>query len=126
MQYYHFVMAERGDKCFVSEVVFLRHLFVEDFESYSRLESAFFESFQALEGLALEAYFKEADEVFSSVEAQQEQTPLHEEGLPKVVGRNRKSVWFSIAHAMAKAIRKEGDDYKVTFGACLKLVRQFI
>lgn len=30
---------------------------------------------------------------------------------------------FTKAHAMTKQIRKAGDDYRVTFGACLRYVR---
>ena len=126
MKYYHFIMAERAEKCYTSEVVFLRNLFVEDFETYSNLETSFFEAFQALEGESLEGYFAEAEGYFAEAEAQQEQAPLHEEGVAKVVGRTRKSAMFKMAHAIAKAFRKEGDSYSVTFGACLKLVRQFI
>ena len=124
MKYYHFIMAERSEKCYTSEVVFLRNLFVEDFDTYARLEAAFFNAFQALEGVELEGYFAEAEGFFAMVEAYQE--PAHEEGVAKVVGRTRKSAMFKMAHAIAKAIRKEGDSYSVTFSACLKLVRQFI
>ena len=124
MKYYHFVMAERSDKCYTTEVVFLRRLFVEDFDTYARLETSFFESFQALEGLELDDYFAEAEGFFSSVEAAQE--PANEEGLPKVGGRNRKSAMFMMAHKIAKAIRLPEDNYQVTFSFCLKLVRQFI
>ena len=126
MKYYHFIMAERSDKCYKAEVVFLRNLLEHDFEAYSRLESHFFDSFQELEGVELDTYFAESDQFFATVEAQQEQTPLHEEVVYTVVSRSRKSAMFSIAHKIAKAIRKEGDDYQVTFSACLKLVRQFI
>ena len=124
MQYYHFVMAERSDKCYKAEVVFLRRMMEEDYETYARLETAFFNAFQELEGDSLESYFKEAETFFSMAEGAQE--PANEEGLPKVGCRNRKSAMFMMAHKMAKAIRKEGDDYKVTFGSCLKLVRQLI
>ena len=126
MKYYHFIMAERPEKCYTSEVVFLRNLLAEDFETYSNLETSFFEAFQALEGESLEGYFAEAEGFFAMVEAQQEQAPLHEEGVAKVVGRNRKSVWFSIAHSLTKAVRLPEDNYQVTFSSCLKLVRQFI
>ena len=124
MKYYHFIMAERSEKCYTSEVVFLRNLFVEDFDTYARLEAAFFNAFQALEGESLEGYFAEAEGFFAMVEAYQE--PAHEEGVAKVVGRTRKSVWFSIAHSLTKAVRLPEDNYQVTFSACLKLVRQFI
>ena len=33
------------------------------------------------------------------------------------------SVLFKQAHAMAKQVNQKGDDYRVTFGACLKLLR---
>lgn len=124
MKYYHFIAAESAEKCYKAEVVFLRNMMEEDYETYERLETSLFEAFQALEGSELESYFSEADEFFATVEAYQEQA--HEEGVAKVVGRTRKSAMFKMAHAIAKAIRKEGDSYSVTFGACLRLVSQFI
>lgn len=124
MKYYHFIMAERAEKCYKAEVVFLRNMMEEDYKTYALLETSFFEAFQALEGVELEGYFAEAEGFFAMVEASQE--PAHEEGVAKVVGRTRKSAMFKMAHAIAKTIRKEGDSYSVTFGACLKLVRQFI
>ena len=126
MKYYHF-MVEDDQKCYATEVVLLRMLKEADYQTWARLENSLFEAFQGLSGESLEAYFKESDAFFASVEAAQEPRPTEEvfEGSRFPV-KSRKSAIFSMAHSLTKAILSEGDNYTVTFGQCLKLIYQYI